>query len=50
MVAYDLHLANGTSFPAIKTGAPIERYPNVVAYLQRVEARPAYRKMRELCP
>lgn len=50
MVAYDLHLANGTSFPAIKTGAPIEKYPNVVAYLKRVEARPAYRKMRELCP
>lgn len=44
------HLANGTSFPAIETGAPIEGYPNVVAYLKRVEARPAYRKMGELCP
>ena len=50
MVAYDLHLANGTSFPALKTSAPIESYPNIVAYLARVEARPAYRRMREICP
>lgn len=50
MVAYDLHLANGTSFPALKTAAPIEQYPNIVAYLARVEARPAYQRMRQLCP
>lgn len=50
MVAYDLHLANGTSFPALQTTAPIGDYPNIVTYLKRVEARPAYRRMRELCP
>lgn len=50
MVAYDLHLANGTCSPAFKTTAPIESFPNIVAYLQRVEARPAYQRMRKLCP
>lgn len=50
MVAYDLHLANGTSMPALKTRAPLEDYPDILAYLQRVESRPAYRRMRELCP
>lgn len=49
MVAYDLHLANGTSFPALKSTAPLESYPNIVAYMKRVEARPAYQKMRKLC-
>ena len=49
MVAYDLHLANGTSFPALKSTAPLESYPNIVAYMKRVEARPAYQKMRQLC-
>lgn len=49
MVTYDLHLANGTSFPALKSTAPLDDYPNIVAYLRRVEARPAYLKMRKLC-
>jgi glutathione S-transferase len=50
MVTYDLHLANGTSAPGLKTTAPIDRYPAIVSYLQRVEARPAYQRMRALCP
>ena len=44
MVVYDLHLANGTSFPALKTSALIGGYPNIVAYLKRVEASPPSRK------
>jgi glutathione S-transferase len=50
MVSYDLHLANGTSAPAFKTSAPIHSFEHISAYLQRVEARPAYRRMREICP
>ena len=38
MVTYDLHLANGTSFPALKSTAPLNDYPNIVAYLKRVES------------
>lgn len=48
MVTYDLHLANGTSIPGNKGSAPIESHANIVSYLKRVEARPAYRKMREI--
>jgi glutathione S-transferase len=50
MVAYDLHLANGTSAPFYKTTIPIETYQNIAAYLKRIEARPAYIRMREICP
>lgn len=48
MVAYDLHLANGSSIPAMKTSAPIEKHANVVAYLERIEARPAFQKAKRL--
>lgn len=50
MVAYDLHLANGTSAPAFKTSAPLHQFEHITAYLQRIDARPAYRRMREICP
>ena len=49
MVAYDLHLANGTSFPVMELSAPIESHPHILSYLERVESRPAYKRMRELC-
>ena len=49
MVGYTLHLANGTSIPTMKTSAPIGDHPHVVEYLKRLEARPAFEKMRELC-
>lgn len=49
MVAYDLHLANGTSFPAMELGAPIKRYPHILSYLERAEGRSAYQLMRKLC-
>lgn len=50
MVAYDLHLANGTSSPLFRTTAPITAFENITAYLKRVEARPAYIRMRQICP
>lgn len=49
MVAYDLHLANGTSSPLFKTSAPLQAYSHITAYLQRIESRPAYQRMRQLC-
>lgn len=50
MVAYDLHLANGTSSPTFKTSAPLHDYSHITAYLRRIENRPAYQRMRQLCP
>jgi glutathione S-transferase len=49
MVAWDLHFANGTAVPGWKTSAPLATYPKIGAYLARLEARPAFRKAKELC-
>jgi glutathione S-transferase len=49
MVAWDLHFANGTAIPGFTTGAPIAKFPRIVGYLERLEARPAFRKTKELC-
>jgi glutathione S-transferase len=49
MVAWDLHFANGTAIPGFATSAPIAKYPAIVAYLARIEARPAFRKAKEVC-
>jgi glutathione S-transferase len=47
MVTYVMHLANGTSIPAMKARVDLSRFLGITAYLARVEARPAYRRMRE---
>jgi glutathione S-transferase len=49
MVAWDLHFANGSVIPGFATSAPLAKFPAVVAYLTRIEARPAFRKAKELC-
>ncbi len=48
-VAYSLQLADGSAIPIMKGTAPIERFPNIVAYLQRIAARPAFQKARAVC-
>lgn len=49
MVAYSLLLANGTAIPTMKGTPPLDKCPAIVAYLARIEARPAYRRAVELC-
>lgn len=49
MVAWDLHFANGTAIPGFATTAPLAAHPAIVAYLARIEQRPAFRKAKELC-
>lgn len=49
LVAYDLHLANGKAIPVMKGNAPIDHYPAILAYLKRIEARPAFQKAVRLC-
>jgi glutathione S-transferase len=49
MVAWDLHLANGTAIPGFVTSAPFAQFPAIAAYLARIEARPAFQKAKELC-
>jgi len=49
MVAWDLHFANGTAIPGFATSAPLAKFPAITAYLARIEARPAFRKAKELC-
>lgn len=48
-VAYSLQLADGSAIPTMKGTAPVERFPNIVAYLKRIAARPAYQKARAVC-
>ena len=48
-VAYSLQLADGSAIPIMKGTAPVERFPNIVAYLKRIAARPAYQKARAVC-
>ncbi len=49
MVAWDLHFANGSAIPGFATSAPIATFPKIADYLARLEARPAFRKAKELC-
>ncbi len=49
MVAYSLLLANGTAIPIMKGTPPLDKCPAIVAYLARIEARPAYRRAVKLC-
>ncbi len=42
-------LADGSAIPMMHSKAPFERFPAITAYLQRVGARPAFIKARELC-
>jgi glutathione S-transferase len=48
-VAYSLQLADGSAIPAMKAGAPVQRFPNILAYLERVSARPAFQKAKAVC-
>ena len=49
MVAWDLQFANGSAIPGWSTSAPMATFRNIGAYLGRLEARPAFRKAKELC-
>lgn len=49
MVAYSLHLANGKAIPMMAGHPPLDRCPAIVAYLQRIEARPAFKRAVEVC-
>ena len=48
-VAYSLQLADGSAIPVMKGTAPVERFPNIVAYTKRIAARPAFQKARAVC-
>lgn len=48
MVAYSLLLGDGSAIPIMKGAAPTN-LPNIAAYLERVKARPAFQKAKELC-
>lgn len=49
MVTYTLALGNGSAIPIMKSTAPFETFPGIQAYLQRVEARPAFVKSKQVC-
>ncbi len=49
MVAYSLHLANGRAIPMMAGHPPLDRCAAIVAYLQRIEARPAFKRAVEIC-
>lgn len=48
-VAYSLQLADGSAIPVMKAGAPVQRFPNILAYLERVSARPAFLRAKAAC-
>lgn len=49
MVTYSLHLANGKAIPIMAGHPPLDKCPAILAYLQRIEARPAFKRAVELC-
>ena len=49
MVVYSLHLSNGRAIPMMTGHPPLDRCPAIVAYLKRIEARPAFQKAEALC-
>lgn len=49
MVTYSLHLATGKAIPIMTGHPPLDKCPAIVAYLARVEARPAFKRAVELC-
>jgi glutathione S-transferase len=48
MVYYTLAMAAGTAIP-FPTHAPLDRYPQVRAYLARLEQRPAWQRTAKAC-
>lgn len=49
MVGYTLALANGSAIPAMKSKLDFNTWPAIVAYLKRLEQRPAFVKSKQLC-
>ncbi|MSR13073.1 MAG: glutathione S-transferase family protein [Gammaproteobacteria bacterium] len=49
MVTYSLHLANGKAIPIMAGHPPLDKCPAIVSYLERIEARPAFKRAVELC-
>lgn len=49
MVAYTIALAMGSAIPVMKSKLDFHAWPAVVAYMQRIEQRPAFIKSKQLC-
>lgn len=49
MVGYTIALANGSAIPMMKSKLDFNSYPAIVAYMKRIEQRPAFIKSKQLC-
>lgn len=49
MVGYTIALANGSAIPPMKSKLDFNAWPAIVAYMKRLEQRPAFVKSKQLC-
>lgn len=49
MVGYTIALANGSAIPQMKSKLDFNAWPAIVAYMKRLEQRPAFVKSKQLC-
>jgi len=49
MVSYPLRMADNTALPGLQSAAPVTAHPQIVEYLHRLRARPAYQRAEKKC-